>query len=180
MKRKRDWLLRSLGDHVVPVFVQHGFTSVPLVFQGAMSREYKETFPPCHFIRSRENQIDFVEIQLAPYRADYFRINAGIRSIEGLVEMSGHQALDRALALWVERFEMLANPRFWQFWWWSWFTVRTWFREPTEISYGRLARRVAGYFSEVEMALHHKQVGRHMRRALIPKMKFCSTNPQRT
>jgi hypothetical protein len=35
---------------------------------------------------------------VAPHQADYFRINAGIRSIEGLVEKSGDQALDGLVA----------------------------------------------------------------------------------
>ena len=51
VNRKHDCLLRSLRVHLLPVFVQHGFNLVPLVFRRTMSREYKETFPLGHFVR---------------------------------------------------------------------------------------------------------------------------------
>jgi hypothetical protein len=167
-KRKREWLLQSLRTHLIPALVQRGFASVSPLPHGPIDREYKATFPLGSFVRKRAGSIDFIQIQMAPYRADYFRMNAGVRSSEGLATENGCQVFDPSRAVWSLRFEMLARPRLWWFWPWSWFTVRTWFGQPASAHYDRLAMRVAGYLPELHLAFEQNHLGPHLRRVWIP------------
>ena len=168
VKRKREWLLQSLRAHVIPALVQQGFTSVVEILHGPIDREYKMTFPFDPFIRRRGDSIDFVEIQLAPYRADYFRMNAGVSSSQALGIKNGHSVFDSTNAQWSRRFEMLARPKLWWFCSWSWFTARTWPRQPAPADYDRLATRVAGYLPELQLAFEQDHLGPHLRRSWIP------------
>ena len=168
VKRKREWLLQSLKTHLAPALVQQGFISMAEGLHGPVDREYRATFPLAPFIRRREHSFDFIEIQLAPYRADYFRINAGVGSTEGRVTEDGHPAFDLSQARWSQRFEMLARPKLCWFWSWSWFTVRKWSRQSQAADYDSLAMRVVGYLPELYLALEKDQLGSHLRRAWIP------------
>jgi len=168
VRLKRKALLHSLRTHLIPVLVQQGFESISKISHGAVDREYKETFPFGSFVRNRQCSVDFIEIQMAPHRADFFRINAGRRSSNGLVTENSDPASDALLGTWTRKFEMLARPKLWGFWWWSWFTVRTWFRDPGPADYDKLAMRVAGYLAELELAFERDQLGPHLRRAWIP------------
>ena len=168
VQRKREWLLQSLRTHLAPALVQQGFVSMVQLSHGPVDREYRETFPLNPFLRRRGHSIDFVEVQLAPYRADYFRINAGVRSTEGLVAEGSQPAFDASLARWSERYEMLSRPELWWFWSWSWFTARTWPRQSAPADYDKLAIRVAGYLPELQLAFEQDHLGPHLRRSWIP------------
>ena len=168
VKKKRAWLVQSLSTHLAPALVQQGFISMVDVMRGPVDREYKQTFPLEPFVRRRGNSVDFIEIQLAPYRADYLRINAGVGSTEGLLTENGHPVFDSSKARWSQRFEMLARPKLCWFWSWSWFTVRKRFRQSLAADYDSLVMRVVGYLPELHFAFEKDQLGPHLRRAWIP------------
>lgn len=156
--QERKWLLKSIESHLLPAFIQRGFTQEPRkALNPPIDRRYSLAFPLSNRVRIRESVTETVTIQLAPYRLNAFRINATTRPKE-----DGTRPF--------VRFEMYAFPRFFMFGWWSWFCVRPRpFRSSTQEDYDRLALRVAEYIPELDMALREGKLGPHLRRVVIPR-----------
>src|SRR5581483_3024158 len=154
----RKWLLRSIELHLLPAFVQQGFTQEPQnAHEPPIDRRRTLAFPLNDLVRMRESAVDTVRIQFAPYRFNAFRINATTRPKKD----DGWP---------ISRFEMYAFPRLFALWWWSWFSVNRWpFRAPNQADYEKLALRVAGYVAELEVALHEGRLGPHLRHVVIQR-----------
>jgi hypothetical protein len=166
LRKHKDLLLQSVQTHILPVFVQHGFSVTPGTRRGPDDRKSADTFP-FELRRARpDGGVDLVEIQFMTYQRAAFRINAGMAPREGMMTVTGHRSAEEVCVHWLnEFFEMYASSR-----WRSWFSLWLWrFRTPVQSDYDKLALRVAGFLPEVELALREGKLGPHMRRVMIPR-----------
>jgi hypothetical protein len=163
LRKHRDLLIESVRAHILPVFVQQGFTAVPrTVPRGPVERKYVDIFPFGEMRRARsDGGVDLVEVQFKTYQRAAFRINATAVPKEGMMTAGGHRTAEKIHAGGLhDHFEMYSSPR-----WWNWFSLWFWwFRSPVKGDYESLALRVAGFLPEIELALREGKLGPHMRR----------------
>lgn len=166
LREHKDLLLQSVQTHVLPVFIQQGFSVNPRAHSDPVIRKSADTFP-FELRRVRpDGRVDLVEIQFMTYQRAAFRINAGVAPKEGMMTVTGHWPAEKVCIHWLsEFFEMYASSR-----WRSWFSLWFWrLRTPRQSDYDKLAVRVAGFLPEVELALREYKLGPHMRRVVVPK-----------
>lgn len=178
LREHKDLLVQSVRAHILPVFIQHGFSVAPRVRSGSGERKSADTFP-FELRRARpDGGVDLVEIQFMTYQRAVFRINAGVAPKEGMMTVTGHRPAEEVCVHWLnEYFETRARP-------WlrpglralglepigGWLSLGFWrFRTPAQSDYDKLALRVAGFLPEVELALREGKLGPHMRRVVIPR-----------
>jgi len=166
VKQRREWLIQSLRNHLVPVLLDHGFELAPLTGSGPIDRELVLSLPLGRMRRARNAGVDLIEIDLAKYRRAAFRILAGVAPKDGLMAFTGHWAAEDVYVGWLnEYFTMYAFPR-----WQIQFSVRHWpHQSPTQSDFDRLAQRVAELMPELELALREGRTAPDMRRWVIPR-----------
>ena len=165
MRKHKDLLLQSVQTHILPVFIQQGFSVAPRVHSGPVERKSADTFP-FELRRARpDGGVDLSEIQFMTYQRAAFRINVCPVPKEGMMTLGGHRKPEELHAGGLhDHFEMYASPR-----WRSWFSLWFWrFRTAVQSDYDKLALRVAGFLPEVELVLREGKLGPHMRRIAIP------------
>jgi len=120
--------------------------------------------------------VDLIEVNFAKYRRAAFRILAGVAPKEGLMTLTGHWAAEDVYVGWLnEYFVMYASPR-----WRVSFTLWHWpHQSPIQDDYDKLAKRVAGFVPELELALRERRTGPHMRRFVIPRHAPINRTDQR-
>jgi hypothetical protein len=177
-KHHLEWLAHSIRAHVLPVFITQGFEVRPPRLNSAGDREAGLMFPAWgRMIRSRESGVDLVEIQFAAHRRPAFRINAGVAPKRGLITPRAHWPAEELAVHWLsEWFESYARP-------WlrplvkavgleplgAWFSVWHWpWQSPVRDDYENLALSAARIAPELEAALRGGELGRHVRRVVVP------------
>jgi len=172
-RRRKDLLVESVRTHLLPVLLQRGFVAVPLEAIGSVGRKSVSTSPFGRLWRRRpDGGIDQVEIQFSTYERAAFRIKACAVPKEGMMTDTGHKTSEECVALGVHDLETHARP-------WlrpilraigleplgEWFSVWHWpLRPPTRADYDKLALRAVAILPELELALHERNLGPHMRR----------------
>ena len=167
LRKHKHLLLQSVQTHILPVFIRRGFSVAPRIRRSPVDRESADSFPfELRRARTDTRGVDLVEIQFLTYHRAAFRINAGVAPKDGMMTVTGHWPAEDVCVHWLnEYFEMYASPR-----WRSWFSLWFWrFRTPVQSDYDALASRVAGFLSEVDLALCDGKLGPHMRRVVIPR-----------
>src|SRR5215475_5784822 len=162
LRKHRDLLLESVRIHILPVFIQRGFSITPQAHSGPFDRKSVNTFPFGLLRRARpDGGLDLVEIQFMTHQRAAFRINACAVPREGMMTLGGHRAAGELQAGGLhDHFEMYASSR-----WRVWFSLLFWrLRTPIQSDYDRLALRVAGLLPEIEVALSAGKSGPHIRR----------------
>jgi hypothetical protein len=179
LRKHKDLVVESVRTHLLPAFIQRGFTVAPSVRDRPTDRKSAGTFPIGQLRRSRpDGRVDVVEIQFSTYQRAAFRINAGVAPKDGLVTLTGHRPVEEIAVHWLnEYFETHARP-------WlrpglralgleplgEWFSLPFWhFRSPNQADYDTLAARVAGLVPEIELALSEGKLGPHIRKVVIPR-----------
>jgi len=165
-KEQTELLIKSLRTHLLPVLTKQGFEVAPLAHRWPIDREFVLALPLGRLRRTREGEVDLVEIDFAKHRRPAFRINIGVASKAGLMTLTGHWPADDLYVEWLnEFFIMYACPR-----WRIWFSLRFWsLRSPVQDDYDKLALRMAGLVPELELALREGKLGPHIRRVVIPR-----------
>ena len=137
----RGWLIESLRSHLVPVFIERGFSIAPIATHNEpVDRELLSMLPLGRLCRPTSEGVDLVEIELASRGRAEFRISAGVAPKAGLMTPTGHWAAEELLVGWLgESYEMYSSP-----WWRSWFSVRSRGAPPTKNDYEKLIVEVAG------------------------------------
>jgi hypothetical protein len=148
------------------MLIKQGFEVAPLAQREPIDREFVLALPLGRLRRTREGEVDLVEIDFAKHRRPAFRINVGVAPKAGLMTFTGHWPADDLYVEWLnEFFIMYACPR-----WRIWFSLRFWsLRSPVQDDYDKLVLRVAGLVPELESALREGRLGPHMRRVGIPR-----------
>lgn len=166
LETPRGWLIESLRLHLVPVFIERGFSMAPIATRSEpVDRELLSMLPLGRLCRSTSEATDLVEIELASRGRAEFRISAGVAPKAGLMAPTGHWAAEELLVGWLsESYEMYSSPR-----WRSWFSVRPRGAPPTKSDYEKLVVEVAWFVPELESALRGGKLGPHMRRVRIPR-----------
>jgi hypothetical protein len=167
LRKHNDLLLQSVCTHILPKFIQQGFSASPQVSINPVDPKSAGTFPFDLLRRVRpDGGFDLVEIQFMTYQRAAFRINVCAVPKDGMMTLGGDRAPDELKAGGLhDHFEMYDCPR-----WRRWFSVWFWrFRTPVQSDYDKLALEVAGFLTEVELALREGRVGPHMRRVVIPR-----------
>src|SRR5262245_33264033 len=121
LRKHKDLLLQSVQTHILPVFIQQGFSVTPRVPRDPVDRKSADTFP-FGLRRARpDGGVDLIEIQFMTYQRAAFRINAGVAPKEGMMTVTGHWPAEEVCVHWLsEFFEMYASP-----WWRNSFSL--WF-----------------------------------------------------
>lgn len=83
-------LIESLRTHLLPVFTKQGFEVAPLAHQGPIDREFVLALPLGRLRRTREGEVDLVEIDFAKHRRPAFRVNVGVAPKAGLMTLTRH------------------------------------------------------------------------------------------
>jgi hypothetical protein len=172
LKKHRELLLESVRTHILPAFVQRGFSGSARKHFGLVDRKYLDALPFELFRRARsDGGIDLIEVQFMTYKRASFRINACAVPKEGMMTVGGLRPAEELDAGGLhDHFEMYEFPR-----WWIWFSL--WFcclRTPERSDYDKLALRVAGYLPEMDLALREGKLGPHMRKVVIPRPALSS------
>jgi hypothetical protein len=169
LRKHRDLLLQSVRTHILPVFIQQGFSITPRAHSGPVARKSLDIFPFELLRRDRPNGVvDLVEIQFMTYQRAAFRINACAVPNGGMMTLGGHRTAGELDAGGLhDHFEMYASPR-----WRTWFSLWFWrFRRPVQSAYDKLALDVTAFLPEVESALREGTLGPHIRRIVVPTCK---------
>jgi hypothetical protein len=158
--KHRDMLIKSLGLHLVPALVRHGFEPAPEVKRTPTDRESDLAFPLDRLIRVRGEGVDMLEIQFAPHRRPAFRLNVGIAPKDGMMTATGHWPAEKVCVHWLNEFyEMYAYSR-----WRKWFSLPfLMIRRAVPADYEKLALTVSALLPEIELALRERKLGPHMR-----------------
>ena len=164
LKERRVWLIQSLRTHLLPVLIEQGFAVAPAVAPGhsdPVDRELVLGLPLGRLVRRREGRVDLIEIDFRTYRRAAFRIAAGVAPKEGLMTLTGQWAAEDLYVGWLNEFYvMYASPR-----WQVSFSVWHWpYQSTTQGNYEKLAKRVAEFTPELELALREGRLGPHVRR----------------
>lgn len=178
-RERRDWLEQSVRTHLLPAFIQQGFSVAPTTqTRGPVDRDFVKSFPAWGRLRrARESGVDLVEVQFSSHGRAAFRINACAVPKEGMITLGGHRTAEELDAGGLhDHFETHARP-------WlkatlrtvgleplgAWFSVCYWpYRSPTQADYDKLAQGVAGVIvPELELALREGKLGPHIRRITI-------------
>lgn len=164
LKKHREFLVESLRNHLLPVFLYQGFALVPQLKHSSVDRKSAGTFPFERLQRARpDGGVDQIDIQLMTYGRPAFRINACAVPSAGMMTIGGHCTTEECLAQGIHDLEMYACPR-----WLKFFSLWLYrFRSPTQTEYDKLALRVAHFVPELESALRGGQLGPHMRRLVF-------------
>jgi hypothetical protein len=179
LRKHKDLLVESVRTHLLPAFIQRGFTVAPSVRDKPTDRKYAGTFPFGQLRRTRpDGGVDVVEIQFSTYQRAAFRINAGVAPKDGLVTLIGHRPVEEVAVHGLkEYFETHARP-------WlrpglralgleplgEWFSLLFWrLRSPKQAEYDTLAVQVAALAPEIELALSEGKLGPHIRKVVIPR-----------
>ena len=86
----RGKLIETLRKRLLPVFLEIGFSCLPLPPEEANSVEMREAFPLGRLKRERNGKMDVVEIQFDKNNRPRFVINFGTVPEEGVTTPWGH------------------------------------------------------------------------------------------
>jgi len=172
-KRRKDLLVESVRTHLLPALIQRGFEAALRVHGNPAERKSVGIFPFGLLRRARpDGGVDLVEIQFMTYQRAAFRINACAVPKEGMMTAGGHRTAEELFAGGLhDHFETHARP-------WlrpalrvlrveplgEWFSVWSWPLRSPKGDFDKLALRVVGVLSELELALRDGQLGPHIRR----------------
>jgi hypothetical protein len=168
LRKHRMLLIQGVRTHILPALLERGFVvNTEVGTEETEDLKWAGTFPFGLLRRPRtDGGADLVEIQFMTYQRAAFRINVCPVPKEGILTIGGRRCADELHAGGLhDHFAMYKYPR-----WWLWFSLWLWrFRKPVQSAYDKLALRVAGFMPEVELALHEKRLGPHMRAIKLPR-----------
>src|ERR1051326_4719191 len=95
LRKHRDLLLQSVRTHILPVFIQQGFSAFQRQDVNPVDRKYLGAFPFEIFRRARpDGGVDLLEVQFMSYQRAAFRINACAVPQGGIMTLGGLRTVD--------------------------------------------------------------------------------------
>jgi hypothetical protein len=156
-KSLRSILIRDVQQRLTEVFLEKGFSPVPLPAEEANS-EMKTAFPLGRLKRKRGNKLDVIEFQFDKYRRPRFVINFGVVPEEGITlpwgvhldqDVAGVSALSDAYRLYSSSFRQ------------RWFQLGL-FSPRNEKAVSRLVDKAIVLSNETNDWFESGTVGKHM------------------
>lgn len=157
-KSLKSVLLRDVRDRLSKVFVEKGFSFVPLP-PDELSSELKQAFPLGRLKRRRGNGLDVIEFQFDKYGGPKFVINFGVVPEDGVTLPWGIH-LDQNIAdvsALFESYRLYSSSMRTR-----WFTLGL-FSSKNEQSITRIVDNAIMLSSEINDWFESKSVGRHIR-----------------
>ena len=158
-KSLRSILVREVQQRLTEVFLEKGFSPVPLRSE-ELNSEMKAAFPLGRLKRKRGNKLDVVEFQFDSYRRLSFVINFGIVPEEGVtVPWAGHIEQDVAGPVWPDDYRLYSSSFRMR-----WFKLGL-FSLQNEKAISRLVDRAIALSGEINNWFESGTVGKHMRQS---------------
>ncbi|WP_139942892.1 hypothetical protein [Fulvimonas soli] len=170
MSTERAWLLKAIGEMLLPEFLRKGFENftLPRSMVGPVDREFIISHPFGLLRRHSERGIEQVEIHLASKARGAFNLTFGVIPRGGIDSVFGRIDAGESLVTWMDEFfGLYCNPKSFKPFavhgrWWS-------RKEVTEADCIALVNKVINLIPEIERALSKGEVGPHVRRMVRGK-----------